>query len=90
MLLRILFAAAVLSGCANLKPFPKVDFCSGVDDNGKQYAYCIPYYAGEKPEYELDSDVIFKKGYIMISPKHYGEVRKYIEYLKKQAEDRCQ
>ena len=84
-----LFAVVVLSGCNSLKPFPKIDICAGINEDGRQYGYCIPYHAGEKPDYEVSPQVIFEKGYIMVSPKHYGEIRKYVEYLRKRAEESC-
>lgn len=88
LLLGISFAVVTLSSCASLKPFPDVDYCSGIDAE-EDYAYCISYYEESNREYQVPSAEVFRRGYIMVSPKHYGEIRKYILYLQKQAEERC-
>ena len=86
----ILFALAVaLSACGTIKPPPDVDLCTGVYNAGKPYAYCLSYHASSNREYKLTEEQVFKDKMIMISPDHYGEALKYIEYLHSEAKRRC-
>lgn len=87
-LFAISFALAI-SSCNTLRKFPeKVDLCSAVKGN-PNYVFCVSYYSNSNREYRLSQQEIFDRRYIMVSPEHYGEIRKYVEYLKGEASRRC-
>ena len=79
---------AALASCNSLRKFPDVDLCTAIAGD-PSYGYCISYYAASNRDYEITQAQIFRGKYIMISPKHFGEIQNYVEYLKKQAETRC-
>lgn len=86
----ILFVlVAALSACGTIKPPPDVDLCTGVWNGGKPYAYCVSYHAKSNREYRLTEAQVFQDKMIMVSPDHYGEALKYIEYLHDEASRRC-
>lgn len=91
MRLKILFALVVLSGCNSIRKFPDVDLCSAVKNGSlsQSYAYCVSYDPNSNREYRKPAEAVFKERYIMISADHFGQVKKHVEYLKKQAEKRC-
>lgn len=89
MHLKNLFALVVLSGCGNIKPFPDVDVCTAISGDTSNYAYCISYDEKKNREYRITESKIFEQNYIMVSPDHYGEIKKYVEYLKRESEKRC-
>lgn len=88
-LLNGLFAAVALTSCGSVKPFPDVDVCTAISGTNSNYAYCISYLEKSNREYRITESKIFEENYIMISPDHYAEIKKYVEYLKKESEKRC-
>ncbi len=85
LLLGTLFA---LASCNSIRKAPDVDFCSAIPGD-PSYAFCVSYYPESNREYEITQQQIFRGKYIMLSPKHFGELQGYVEYLRKQAESRC-
>lgn len=88
MRLKPLFAALALSGCGTVKPFPDVDYCTGIAGT-PDYAYCVSYYEKSNREYRLTNKEVFTKNMIMVTPEAYGAIEKYIGYLTQEASKRC-
>lgn len=90
---KILFVALalVLTSCNSLKKPPDVDLCSLVWNGTLEasYGYCISYYQESNREYRIPAAELFQKKYIAISPDHYQQELKYIDYLTFQARKRC-
>jgi hypothetical protein len=54
----------------------------------KSYVYWVPYYNSKDP-YEESFRAFLDKDPVCISADDYGALKKYIQYLKKEAEKRC-
>ena len=89
MLFAILFAAA-LSSCASIKPIPQFEAATIIVESplDTSTVYWVPYYASDAP-YEESIQKFLDKDPICVSSKGYSTIRKYIEYLKKEASKRC-
>jgi hypothetical protein len=87
---KLLFASFIAcASCNTLKKPPPYDLCSAVwrQNLEESYGFCLP--SGDGKEYRISSSKIFQEKYVMISVDDYGEIRAYVEYLKRQAEKRC-
>lgn len=90
MRLSALFVVALSAcGARGIKPLPDIDWCAGIKDGDTRYAYCVSVYESSNREYRRTPNQVIDQGYIMISPKHYAELQKYMEYLEVQAKRRC-
>ena len=86
--LGIVVLATLLNGCNSLKEPPDVDLCTLIADQNGDYAFCVSYFY-EGREYRLPAKKVFDDSYLAISPDHFGEIQKYVEYLERQARRRC-
>ena len=91
MRLSVWFSVSLfLSACKSTAPqFPHIDWCQGVNEDGKRFAECVSAYASDKRDYEVGRYTIFDEGYIMISRKHYLQLDKFRSDTEKWAEKYC-
>lgn len=75
---------------ATLPPVPDIDLCSAIDTGSiaTDYVYCRGYVNRDR-KYRFSAREAFQKKMIMISPQHYGELKIYIDEVKKAAQENC-
>lgn len=88
-LFKVCAGVALISSCASIPPPPDVDLCTMIYDKSGNYFYCEPYFYEGRAGYEIHSDTAAKQKYFSISPKHFGEMQKWVNRLESEAKRRC-
>lgn len=80
----------LVTSCGTIKPIPQFEAGMILEKSPleRSSVYWVPYYNSKDP-YEESIQKFLDKDPICVSADDYGALKKYIQYLKKEAEKRC-
>lgn len=80
----------LVASCGTIKPVPQFEAGMILEKSplDKSTVYWVPYYNSKDP-YEESIQKFLDKDPVCISADDYGVLKKYVQYLKKEAEKRC-
>lgn len=93
-LLKVFVVGVLLNSCGKIQSeYPAPDIDLGVmiwtGDLQSSKGYFEPLFYESRDAYEVQLSELAKRRYFLMSPKHYGELQKYIETLEMVAKERC-